>query len=141
MKKASFILFKISTIFGAIIAAILLATAPFLLVMGFSSHIHQMLVDSYNDGIITWPSFAHYTGNDPEVYAWLIQVYLMSIGFVCVIIGVASAIAAIIAVKARKEATRGLLIASIVVGALSVETMIVAGIFGLIALKREQPQE
>ena len=141
MKKASFILFKISTIFGAIIAAILLATAPFLLVMGFSSHIHQMLVDSYNDGVITWPSFAYYTGDDPEVYAWLIQVFLMSLGFVCVILGIICVVASIISIKVRKEATRGLLIASIIIGALSIETMIVGAILGLIALNKEQPRE
>ena len=100
-----------------------------------------MLVDSYNDGIITWPTFAFYTLNDPEAYAWIVQVFLMSLGFVCVILGIICVVASIISIRVRKEATRGLLIASIVIGVLSIETMVVGAILGLIALKKQQPLE
>ena len=141
MKKASFILYKISTILGAIIGAIILAGAPALLIMGFSDHIHGMLVEAYADGVIVWPFGITFADMDAETYAWLTQVYLMSIGFVCVIIGVTCVVASIIAIKVRKEATRGLLIASIIVGAFSLETMVAAGILGLIALKKQQPLE
>ena len=54
---------------------------------------------------------------------------------------VACVVAYIISSKVRKEATRGLLIASIIVGPFSVSAMIVGGILGLIALKKEQPSE
>ena len=45
MKKASEVLFKISTILGAIFAGIILAVSPFELALGFSPRIHEMLVE------------------------------------------------------------------------------------------------
>ena len=49
--------------------------------------------------------------------------------------------ASILGVRLRKQATRGTLIAAIVIGALSVDTLIIGAIFGLIALNKEAKQE
>ena len=139
MKKASFILFKISTILGAVVAGIVLVSACPLLIMGFSAHIHGMLVDAYDSGSISWPfPFAEMDG---QMFATLIQACLAATGFLCFFIGALCLIASILAIKVRKEPTRGLLIASIVLGAFSIDTMVLGGIFGLIALKKEKRLE
>ena len=124
MKKASEVLFKISTILGAICAGIILAVSPFELVLGFSPRIHEMLVEAYNDA-----------------FATLIQTICAVTGILLVIIGILCVVASILGVRLRKQAIRGSLIAAIVIGAISIDTLIVGAIFGLIALNKEDKRE
>ena len=139
MKKAAYILFKISTILGAILGGIILAGVPFQLMVGFSSHIHEMLVEAYDNGTIVWNDASiQMTG---ELYATIIQTTLLITGFYAIFVGICCVIGAIIGVRARKQATRGLCIAAIIFGVLSVETLIIAGIFGLISLRKEESLE
>ena len=139
MKRASEILFKISTILGAIIGGVVLAFVPFELIVGFSGHIREMLIEAFDNGTIT------YTGDisqmNGELFATIIQTTLVVSGIISILVGVGCVIGAILGVRARKEATRGLLIASIVVGALSLDSLVVAGIFGLIVLNKEAKRE
>ena len=138
MKRASFILFKISTILGIVLAAVFAFYMPFSFVMGFSAKIHQMLAEAFDSGALNAPFAANMDGDS---FAMFIQSMMVTCGFVCLFAVVLCVISAIIASRVRKEATRGLLIASIVFGAMSIDTMIVGGIFGLIALNKEQPKE
>ena len=68
----------------------------------------------------------------------MVQTQLVVLALILSFDIVTATIAAIIGVKVRKEATRGLLIASIIFGVLAVELMIVAGILGLSAYNREK---
>lgn len=138
MKKASFILFKISGIVAIVYSIIGAIYVPIAFAIGFSQKIHEMVTDAYNSGYINAPFGANLDG---ESYATILQWILVSLGFVLLIETVACVVAYIISSKVRKEATRGLLIASIIVGPFSVSAMIVGGILGLIALKKEQPSE
>ena len=136
MKKTSEVLFKISTILGAICAGIMLAVSPFELVFGFSPRIHEMLVEAYSDGNIN-TSFEL----NGESFATLIQTICAVTGILLVILGVLCVVASILGVRLRKQATRGSLIAAIVIGAISIDTLIVGAIFGLIALNKEDKRE
>lgn len=139
MKKASVILFKISTILNAIVGTLILISACAFLIMGFSAHINGMLAEAYDNGTISWPAF--FPEMNGEVYALYMQIVLIVLGFEFIALGVVAVIASIVAIRVRKEPTRGLLIGSIILGLFSVETMVVAGILGLIALNKEQLQK
>lgn len=137
MKKASFILLKISGIIAIVCAIIFAIDLPIAFAIGFSRVIHEMLVDAYNDGYINAP-FGDFTG---ESFATTVQTILVVAGFVLLIETAICVVAYIISSKARKEATRGLLIAAIILGPFTISTMTVGGILGLIALNKEQPKE
>lgn len=134
MKKASIVLFKISTILNIVFAVFCAVAVPFLFITGTSAHVHDMIAEAYQNGEIATTFY----NVSPEFYANMVQTQLVVLGVVLSIDIVTATIAAIIGVKARKEATRGLLIASIIFGALAVELMIVAGILGLSAYNREK---
>lgn len=133
MQKASNVLLKVATIVGTVAGAIILAIVPFLLVIGFSTTIRDMLYEAMKDGTITVQGDA----TPYEVGVFIIQFTFIALGFALLIVGASCVVNAIIASKTRREPTRGLYIACIVTGALSTDFSLVAGIFGLICLNRE----
>ena len=134
MLKASRILLRVAAIVGTVCGALLLACVPFFFVIGFSSTIRDMLVQAMNDGTINTN-----TNDLPyENVASALQIMFVILGFTLLIIGVCCVVNAIIAVRTRNEPTRGRYIACIVTGALSTDFSIIAAIFGLICLKKQE---
>ena len=76
-----------------------------------------------------------------ENVAIALQIMFVILGFTLLIIGVCCVVNAIIAVRTRNEPTRGRYIACIVTGALSTDFSIIAAIFGLICLKKQERQK
>ena len=134
MLKASRALLRVAAIVGTVCGALLLACVPFFFVIGFSSTIRDMLVQAMKDGTIT------VEGKDLpyEQLVFIFQLMFVALGFALMTIGVCCVVNAIIAVRTRNEPTRGRYIACIVTGALSTDFSIIAAIFGLICLKKQE---
>lgn len=134
MLKASRALLRVAAIMGTVFGALILACVPVFFVFGFSITIRNMLVQAMNDGTITTN-----TNDLPyEKVAILFQVMFIIIGFTLLIVGVCCVVNAIISVRTRNEPTRGRYIACIVTGALSTDFSLIASVFGLICLAREE---
>lgn len=134
MLKASRSLLRVAAIVGTVCGALILACVPAFFIIGFSSTIGDMLVEAMKDGTVT----VHDTSASYETLVFIIQGIFVSLGFTLLIIGVMCVINAIIATRTRNEPTRGRYIACIVTGALSTDFSLIAGIFGLICLAREE---
>lgn len=134
MLKASRSLLRVAAIVGTVCGALILACVPAFFIIGFSSTIGDMLVEAMKDGTVT----VHGTSASYETLVFIIQGIFVSLGFTLLIIGVMCVINAIIATRTRNEPTRGRYIACIVTGALSTDFSLIAGIFGLICLAREE---
>ena len=138
MLKASRALLKVATILGTVCGALILATVPACFILGFSNIIRDMLIKAINDGEVTIHSSVDLK---PEQIALIIQVMFIVLGFTLLIIGVMCVVNAMIAYKTRNEPTRGRYIACIVTGALSTDFSLIAAIFGLICLNRQERQK
>ncbi len=134
MLKASRSLLRVAAIVGTVCGALILACVPAFFIIGFSSTIGDMLVEAMKDGTVT----VHDTSASYETLVFIIQGIFVSLGFTLLIIGVMCVVNAIIATRTRNEPTRGRYIACIVTGALSTDFSLIAGIFGLICLAREE---
>lgn len=134
MLKASRSLLRVAAIVGTVCGALILACVPAFFIIGFSSTIGDMLVEAMKDGTVT----VHGTSASYETLVFIIQGIFVSLGFTLLIIGVMCVVNAIIATRTRNEPTRGRYIACIVTGALSTDFSLIAGIFGLICLAREE---
>ena len=134
MLKASRSLLRVSAIVGTVCGALILACVPAFFIIGFSSTIGDMLVEAMKDGTVN----VHDTSASYETLVFIIQGIFVSLGFTLLIIGVMCVVNAIIATRTRNEPTRGRYIACIVTGALSTDFSLIAGIFGLICLGREE---
>ncbi len=134
MLKASRSLLRVAAIVGTVCGALILACVPAFFIIGFSSKIGDMLVEAMKDGTVT----VHGTSASYETLVFIIQGIFVSLGFTLLIIGVMCVVNAIIATRTRNEPTRGRYIACIVTGALSTDFSLIAGIFGLICLAREE---
>ena len=137
MLKASNVLLRVAAIVGTIYGAILLVLVPALFICGFSTTIRDMLVQAMYDGTIT----VHSNDLPYENIAALFQAMFIILGCVLLNIGAMCVINAIIAVRTRREPTRGRYIASIITGALTTDFSLIAGIFGLICLSRAERQK
>lgn len=134
MLKASRSLLRVAAIVGTVCGALILACVPAFFIIGFSSTIRDMLVEAMKDGTVTFRD----TSASYETLVFIIQGIFVSLGFTLLIIGVMCVVNAIIATRTRNEPTRGRYIACIVTGALSTDFSLIAGIFGLICLAREE---
>ena len=134
MLKASRSLLRVAAIVGTVCGALILACVPAFFIIGFSGTIRDMLVEAMKDGTVA----VHGTSASYETVAFIIQGTFVSLGFTLLIIGVMCVVNAIIATRTRNEPTRGRYIACIVTGALSTDFSLIAGIFGLICLAREE---
>ena len=138
MNRGLYNLFKACTIIGAIFGGLLLANSPVYFFGGFSTHIHEMLVDAYDSGAVTFPIIQNLDG---EGYATIIQGVMIGIGLFMVIIGIISVVVSVLCVRVRKKMTRALLIVLIILGFLSFDVPAIGGIIGLVTLKKQQAQE
>ena len=134
MFKACRALLRVAAIVGTVCGALILACVPAFFIIGFSSTIGDMLVEAMKDGTVA----VHDTSASYETLVFIIQGIFVSLGFTLLIIGVMCVVNAIIATRTRNEPTRGRYIACIVTGALSTDFSLIAGIFGLICLAREE---
>ena len=138
MLKACRTLLKVATILGTVLGACILATVPAFMIIGFSSTIRDMLIEAIKEGTIT----VHSDADLPvETIVLVFQICFIVTGFVLLIVGAMCVANAIIASKTRNEPTRGRYIACIVTGALSTDFSLIAAIFGLICLKRQERQK
>ena len=135
MLRASRALLRVAAIVGTVCGALILACVPACFVVGFSSTIRDMLVAAIKDGSVTVHSEADLK---PEDIALGFQIVFVATGFLLLVIGVMCVVNAVIASKTRNEPTRGRYIACIVTGALSTDFSIVAAIFGLICLSKQE---
>lgn len=131
MEKASRTLLRIAAIVGTVCGALILACVPFLIVMGASTTIKEMLVAAINEGNV-------HSDLDlpPEEVAGIVQLVLIMTAVLLTMIGGLCVANAIISSKARSNPTEGLMIASIITGALTTDFSLVGGIFGMICIKR-----
>ena len=134
MLKASKSLLRVASIVGTVCGALILACVPAFFIIGFSSTIGDMLIEAMKDGTVTFRD----TSASYETLVFIIQGIFVSLGFTLLIIGVMCVVNAIIATRTRNEPTHGRYIACIVTGALSTDFSLIAGIFGLICLAREE---
>ena len=134
MFKACRALLRVATIVGTICGALILACVPAFFVIGFSNTIHNMLVDAMKEGTVTVEG----TSASYETIAFVIQGMFIGLGFTLLIVGAMCVVNAILSLRTRNEPTRGRYIACIVTGALSTDFSLIAGIFGLICLGREE---
>ena len=136
MKKAANIIYIISFVLCIVSAVSLLLPSPVFIVLGVSPKIKAMIVDWFNEygnGTLSQ--------EQSQLFATLFQVSFVLTGIMFVLIGLACVVNAIVINRARKEETRELYIATIVLGALSVNLTILAGIFSLVSLKQQGKQE
>ena len=136
MKKAANIIYIISFVLCIVSAVSLLFPSPVFIVLGVSPKIKAMIVDwlnEYGNGTLSQ--------EQSQLLATLFQVSFVLTGILFILIGLACVVNAIVINRARKEETRELYIATIVLGALSVNLTILAGIFSLVSLKQQGKQE
>lgn len=136
MKKAANIIYIISFVLCIVSAVSLLLPSPVFIVLGVSPKIKAMIVDwlnEYGNGTLSQ--------EQSQLLATLFQVSFVLTGILFILIGLACVVNAIVINRARKEETRELYIATIVLGALSVNLTILAGIFSLVSLKQQGKQE
>ena len=136
MKKAANIIYIISFVLCIVSAVSLLLPSPVFIVLGVSPKIKAMIVDwlnEYGNGTLSQ--------EQSQLFATLFQVSFVLTGILFILIGLACVVNAIVINRARKEGTRELFIATIVLGALSVNLSILAGIFSLVSLKQQGIQE
>lgn len=127
MKKAANVLYIVGFVVCIVASVCLLVPSPFLIVLGISSKINEMIVDGikqYADN----PEIVEHA----EFIADMMQVCFVLTSILFIMFGLACVVNAIVCSRARKEQTRGLYIASIVLGAFSTSVTILAGIFSLI---------
>ena len=136
MKKAANIIYIISFVLCIVSAVSLLLPSPVFIVLGVSPKIKAMIVDWFNE-------YGNGTLSQEQsrLFATLFQVSFVLTGILFILIGLACVVNAIVINRARKEGTRELYIATIVLGALSVNLTILAGIFSLVSLKQQGTQE
>ena len=127
MKKAANVLYIVGFVVCIVSSVCLLVPSPFFIVLGISPKINGMIVDGikqYADN----PEIVEHA----EFMADLMQVCFVLTSVLFIMFGLACVVNAIICSRARKEQTRGLYIASIILGAFSTSVTILAGIFSLI---------
>lgn len=133
MQKASKTLLLVATIVSTVVGALIIALVPFLIVLGVSPTIANMLREAINSGEIK---------NDSSIpvdtVILILQTIFIVTGVMLAVVGGCCVVNAVIASKTRRAPTRNLYIACIVTGALSTNFSLVAGILGLIALSRQQ---
>lgn len=135
MKKAANVLYTIGYILCIVTAVCLLSPTPVLIVIGFSPSINKSIVEAVEQYASS--SLAEHA----QLFANLLQTYFILASIIFVLIGLACVVNAIVVQRAKKEQTRALYIATIVLGAFTVNITVLAGIFSLITDNKENPEE
>ena len=136
MKKAANVLYIVGFWLCLACAIFLLAPSPVLFVLGVSSKINGMVVEA-----IQQYAQDQSVISNAQLFANLMQVGFIVLSVLFILIGLACVVNAIVVSRARKEQTRGLYIATIVLGAFTVNVTILAGIFSLITDSKKTPQK
>ena len=133
MKKVSSILFLVGGIYSVVCAVIfLMLGGGFIVLSGpaFTAYI----VEGIKNGTIN----TTFEGITPEEIAAIVQALFVGYGIGMIFFTVLSTVNAVVSFMARKSANKGMMIANIILGAVSCMVVnLVGGIFGLIALKKE----
>ena len=125
MGKISNTMLKIGMILSIVCSAILLFTSPFLITIGVSPHIREMIIEGVKNGDIN-------SDYAPEIAAAIVQGLALGAGITYVLLGALCVADAIVASLTLKEPSRGRYIACIVLGTMSTNFTIAGGILGLI---------
>ena len=125
MNRISNTMLRIGMILCIICGAILLFCMPFLITMGVSPHIHEMIVEAVRNGDVN-------SDYAPDVAAGVFQGIMLGYGIFCLIYGALCVAAAIVSSKTLREPSRGRYIACIVMGCMSTGFSVAGGILGLI---------
>ena len=136
MKKAATALYIVSFVLCIVSAVSLLLPSPVFIVLGVSPKINQMVAEWLDEFAGDSLSL-----EQSKTLATLFQASFLITGVLFVLIGLACVVNAIIINRARKEETRELYIATIVLGAFTINVSILAGIFSLIADGKKSKQE
>ena len=135
MKKASDILLLIGSILSFSLIAVYLISSIVFFVLG-SPAAKQFILDGINNGSIG----SSIPADSPEQLVTILQAMFIASGVVMFIPMAFAIVSGIVALKARRNATRGLYIANIVFGIISgSEINLVGAILGLIA-SRHNPE-
>ena len=125
MNRISNTMLRIGMILCIICGAILLFCMPFLITMGVSPHIHEMIAEAVRNGDVN-------SDYAPDVAAGVFQGIMLGYGIFCLIYGALCVASAIVSSKTLREPSRGRYIACIVMGCMSTGFSIAGGILGLI---------
>ena len=128
---------RIGMILCIVCGALLIFTVPFLITVGVSSRIHDMIVEAVESGNVN-------SNYDPEVAATIVQATALSCGIALLIVGIVCVVSAVVASKALKDCTRRRYIAAIVLGSMTSGFTLAGGILGLIAdarIRRNKARE
>lgn len=136
MKKAATVLYIVSFVLCIVSAVSLLLPSPVFIVLGVSPKINQMVAEWLDEFAGDSLSL-----EQSKTLTTLFQASFLMTGVLFVLIGLACVVNAIVINRARKEETRELYIATIVLGAFTVNLTILAGIFSLVSLKQQGTQE
>ena len=116
---------RIGMILCIICGAMLIFCTPFLITVGVSPRIHQMIAEAVRNGDVN----SEYA---PDVAAGVFQGIMLGYGIFCLIYGALCVASAIVSSKTLREPSRGRYIACIVMGCMSTGFSIAGGVLGLI---------
>ena len=125
MNRISNVMLRVGMILCIICAVTLLFCTPFLITMGVSPRIHQMIVEAVENGSVD-------SDYAPEIAAGIVQGVMLATGIFSLIYGALCVAAAVVSSKTLREPTRGRYIACIVLGCMSTGFAIAGGVLGLI---------
>ena len=125
MNRISNVMLRVGMILCIICAVTLLFCTPFLITMGVSPRIHQMIVEAVENGSVD-------SDYAPEIAAGIVQGVMLATGIFSLIYGALCVATAVVSSKTLREPTRGRYIACIVLGCMSTGFAIAGGVLGLI---------
>lgn len=125
MGRISNVMLRIGMILCIICGATLIFCTPFLITVGVSPRIHQMIVEAVEAGNIE-------SDYAPEIAAGIVQGIMLGTGIFCLIYGALCVAAAIVSSRTLREPSRGRYIANIVLGLMTTNFAAAGGILGLI---------
>ena len=128
MEKASKIFLKIGFIVALVLGIILVICGPVVLVVAFLPEVREALIAFYEEN----PTTYDYENIYPEDAALWAQILMSLSSFGFIITGALCIVSGVIAQKAGKEGTRGRYVACIIFGALTIQFILLGGIFGLV---------
>lgn len=129
MNRISNTMLRVGMILCIICGAILLFCTPFLITMGVSPRIHQMIVEAVENGSVN-------SDYAPEIAASIVQGTMLGMGIFCLIYGALCVAAAVVSSKTLREPSRGRYIANIVFGCMTTGFAVAGGVLGLIYQSR-----
>ena len=133
MRVASNVLLKLGRIFSIICAVMFLVCVPIFLTV--------FLLPDFHDQFIAYLQSIGIDGDgSAEALSIILMVYVVAIVVILVIAAVLMFIAASFCSKALHTPSKGRYIACIIIGAMSMNLVLIGGIFGLIAQSREDRQ-